>query len=251
MAMDVSEQGRPLTILVVEDTPVNQLVATGLLARFGHRTDVAASGGEALAALETRDYDLVLMDVQMPEMDGLEATRRIRERWPQRPVRIVAMTANVEQEDVRRCRSAGMDAFLGKPILLDALAELLRETSSACLGALMSAPIAAPLLTRLLEQLGAGTVREIVDAFLAALAESLPTLHQGCRDHDRELLARTAHRLKGSALNLGIDDLGGSLAELELHAAEAEWGELQTLIGQIDVQTSATSERLVRDLGAL
>ncbi|MGQ0463923.1 MAG: response regulator [Sporichthyaceae bacterium] len=120
-----------MAILVVEDTVVNQLVATHLLATFGHRADVAASGAEALAALENRDYDLVLMDVQMPEMDGLEATARIRERWPQRPVRIVAMTASDAPEDVRRCLAAGMDGFLGKPIVLDALADLLRGIAAS------------------------------------------------------------------------------------------------------------------------
>ncbi|MGQ0630506.1 MAG: PAS domain S-box protein [Sporichthyaceae bacterium] len=116
---------RSLSILIVEDNAVNQKVAQHLLSRFGFRSDVAASGLEAIAALEQRDYDLVLMDVQMPGTDGLEATRLIRSRWPQRPVQIVAMTANVAAEDVRRCYAAGMDDFLGKPIVVPALARIL------------------------------------------------------------------------------------------------------------------------------
>src|SRR5204863_4051136 len=90
----------PLRILLVEDNAVNQRVTLGQLARLGYRADLAANGLEALAALERQRYDVALMDVQMPEMDGLEATRRIVARWPrgQRP-RIVAMTANALQGD--------------------------------------------------------------------------------------------------------------------------------------------------------
>ncbi len=117
---------RNLSILIVDDSIVNQRVAQKVLSRFGFGSDVATSGAEAIAAVERHQYDLVLMDVQMPEMDGLAATREIRRRWPLRHMRILAMTANVGPEDVRECREAGMDAFLGKPIVIEALrAELL------------------------------------------------------------------------------------------------------------------------------
>lgn len=122
-----AEQARNLTILIVEDSAVNQKVAQPLLKRFGFRSDVAASRGGTIAALEQRDYDLVLMDIQTPDMDGLEATRQIRARWPDRPLRIVAMTANVAPEDVGRCQDVGMDGFLGKPIAVHALARVLSE----------------------------------------------------------------------------------------------------------------------------
>jgi CheY-like chemotaxis protein len=105
-------------VLVAEDNAVNQKVATGLLKRLGLRADAVADGAEAVKAVETIPYDLVLMDMQMPEVDGLAATRRIRasSRAAIARVPIVAMTANAMAEDERSCREAGMDDFLAKPV---------------------------------------------------------------------------------------------------------------------------------------
>jgi signal transduction histidine kinase/CheY-like chemotaxis protein len=113
----------PLRILLAEDNRVNQKVALKMLERMGYRADVAANGVEAIAALERQRYDVILMDMQMPEMDGIEATRRIRARWPDegRPW-IVAMTANAMLEDRNECMVAGMDDFLSKPVAAKALA---------------------------------------------------------------------------------------------------------------------------------
>ena len=107
----------PLTILLAEDNGINQVVALRMLERMGYHADLANNGVEALDLMTRRHYDLVLMDVQMPEMDGLEATREIHERWPQseRP-RIIAMTANALEEDRKRCMDAGMDDYLSKPV---------------------------------------------------------------------------------------------------------------------------------------
>ena len=116
-----------LRILLVEDNAVNQTVALGLLQRLGYQADVAWNGREALEALERAQYDVVLMDVQMPEVDGLEASRRIRERWPNGGPRIVAMTANVLAEDREACLAAGMDDYVAKPIRPEALSEALRR----------------------------------------------------------------------------------------------------------------------------
>jgi PAS domain S-box-containing protein len=117
-----------LRILLAEDSAVNQKVALALLAKLGYRADVVANGLEALDALERQRYDVVLMDVQMPELDGLDATRRICERWPpaDRP-RIVAMTANAMQEDRDACFAAGMDDYVAKPIRPEELAKALRQ----------------------------------------------------------------------------------------------------------------------------
>ena len=116
----------PLRILLAEDTVVNQKLAMRLLSQLGYRADLAANGIEAIDALQRQTYDVVLMDVQMPEMDGLEASRRITAKWPstQRP-RIVAMTANAMQGDREECLAAGMDDYVTKPIRVDALVQAL------------------------------------------------------------------------------------------------------------------------------
>jgi len=124
----------PREILLVEDDTVNQRMTTQALEKMGHEVEVAENGLEALEALRARSYEMVLMDVQMPEMDGLEATRRIREEWPaeEQPF-IVALTAAVMEDDRERCQEAGMDTFLSKPVQQDDLAEVLstEETGAA------------------------------------------------------------------------------------------------------------------------
>ena len=118
----------PLRILLAEDNVVNQKLAMRLLQRMGYEADLAVNGLEALAAVERATYDVVLMDVQMPEMDGFEATRRIVERWTERP-RIVAMTANAMQGDRETCLAAGMDDYVTKPIRVDALVGALMKAT--------------------------------------------------------------------------------------------------------------------------
>jgi CheY-like chemotaxis protein len=111
----------PLRILLAEDNAVNQKLALRLLERMGYRADVAENGLAAISAVEGSTYDVILMDVQMPELDGLEATRRIRRRWPGDRPRIVAMTANAMDGDREACLAAGMDDYIAKPIAPEAL----------------------------------------------------------------------------------------------------------------------------------
>jgi len=120
---------RPLRILIAEDNAVNQKLALRLLSQMGYRADVAANGLEAIQAVERQTYDVILMDVQMPELDGLEATRRICARWPlHRRPRIIAMTANAMQGDRALCLEAGMDDYVSKPIRVE---DLIAALSSA------------------------------------------------------------------------------------------------------------------------
>jgi len=115
-------QRHPLRILLAEDNVVNQKLAMRLLQQMGYRADLASNGIEAIECVERQTYDVVLMDVQMPEMDGLEASRQITARWPvdKRP-RIIAMTANAMQGDREECMVAGMDDYVTKPIRVDQL----------------------------------------------------------------------------------------------------------------------------------
>jgi CheY-like chemotaxis protein len=125
--MDAGMAARhPLRILLAEDNVVNQKLALRLLQQMGYRADVAGNGIEAIECIARQRYDVVLMDVQMPEMDGLEASRRITAKYPrpERP-RIVAMTANAMQGDREECLAAGMDDYVTKPIRVDALVEAL------------------------------------------------------------------------------------------------------------------------------
>jgi GAF domain-containing protein/DNA-binding response OmpR family regulator len=120
-----------LRILLAEDNAVNQKLALRLLQRMGLRADVAADGLAAIEALESADYDLVLMDVQMPRLDGLEATRRIRDRWPNRRLRIVGLTANAMAGDREDCLAAGMDDYVSKPIRPEELARAIAAAGPA------------------------------------------------------------------------------------------------------------------------
>lgn len=119
-------QLNPLRILLAEDNAVNQKVARQMLRKIGYEADVAASGVEVLQALERQPYDVILMDIQMPEMDGIEAAKRIRERWHNGP-KIIAITAYALEGDMDRCLSAGMDDYISKPIKLEELQSKLIE----------------------------------------------------------------------------------------------------------------------------
>jgi CheY-like chemotaxis protein len=121
----------PLRILLAEDNLINQKLAVKMLERIGYCPDIAGNGVEVLAALRRQTYDLVLMDVQMPEMDGVEATRRIRQEWPgDSGPRIVAITANAFKSDREQCLAAGMDGYVTKPIQFRELQAVLEQCNA-------------------------------------------------------------------------------------------------------------------------
>ncbi len=117
--------GLELSILLAEDNAVNQIVTKKMLNKLGYRADIAASGIEAIRALETKRYDVIFMDVQMPEMDGLEAAKEIRRRWPEGGPRIIAITASALKGDQEICLAAGMDGYIAKPTRIEAIREAL------------------------------------------------------------------------------------------------------------------------------
>ncbi|MGH7946506.1 MAG: response regulator, partial [Opitutaceae bacterium] len=120
-------------VLLAEDNEVNQKVALLMLAKLGFRADVAANGIEAMEAVQRQHYDVLLLDVQMPQIDGLEMARRIHERWPVRRDRpwIIALTANAMQGDRETCLAAGMDDYISKPIKTAELAAALERAKLA------------------------------------------------------------------------------------------------------------------------
>ena len=123
-------QDSSLCILLAEDNASSQKVILQMLKRLGHRADVVANGIEACQALERQNYDIVLMDVRMPEMDGLQATRTIRQRWPVNGPKVIAITANALQGDREKCLSAGMDDYITKPVKMIELSDVLKRVSS-------------------------------------------------------------------------------------------------------------------------
>jgi CheY-like chemotaxis protein len=122
----------PLSVLLAEDNHVNQKVALRFLERLGYRAEAVGNGLEVISALEGHPYDLVLMDLQMPEMDGLEATRRIRQVLPpERQPKIIALTANAMQGDRDICLAAGMDDYISKPVKMNEIAAVIRRQFAA------------------------------------------------------------------------------------------------------------------------
>jgi PAS domain S-box-containing protein len=214
----------PLRILVVEDNAVNQQLALLLLQKVGYRADVAANGVEALEALQRQRYDVVLMDVEMPEMDGLEATRQIRRMAAVGPrPRIIAVTAKALQGERELCLQAGMDDYLTKPIRLHELIEaLLRGGPSTDVPA---APAVDPdVLRRFITSLGTRgreSAVSLIDTFLDHGPAQLASLRQALEQHETDEARREAHTLKSNAAAFGATALEAMCRELE-SAAEAD-----------------------------
>lgn len=191
--------GPGLRILLAEDSEVNQRLGVRTLEKHGHTVVVAADGRQALAALDRGAFDLVLMDVEMPEMNGLEATAAVRERERSSGahVAIVAMTAHTDPADLERCLTVGMDGYIAKPLQMEALAPFLTQTQPAGEVAFDHAAALANVEgdTELLQ--------EIVGLFLEEAPRLLEAIRNGITEQDSPALERAAHSLKGSAASLG------------------------------------------------
>ncbi len=208
----------PLRVLVAEDNPVNQRVALMLLSRMGYRPDVAGNGAEVLEALRARPYDLVLMDVRMPEMDGITATRRIRaDLPPERQPHIVAMTANAMAEDRETCRAAGMDDFIAKPVRVVELARVLRRVrrEHAKPPSLDGMGLDA---IETLRQLTAGEPEAfsgLVDDYLATADRLMTDLERSLEGNEPDAATHAAHALKGCAGQMGAMRVADEAATVE------------------------------------
>ena len=249
----IPEADKPATsslrILLAEDNTVNQKVALRLLDQLGYRSDVASNGLEALEALERQPYDVVLMDVQMPELDGLDASRRICERWPAevRP-RIIAMTANALPEDRDACFAAGMDDYIAKPIRSNELAAALLRARPLKGGAasreVASTSLDATAIESLRELGGDAFVAEVIDAFLSdapALIAALRTTHD---EGDTGTLRRTAHTLKSNGQTLGAARFTELCRELEDRAKSNALDGTADLIDRVEREYGALEKTL-------
>ena len=237
----------PLRILLAEDNPLNQKVARLLLEKLGYSADLAANGLEVLAALERQDYDVVLMDVMMPELDGLEATRRIVARWPaERRPRIVALTASAMREDRERCLAAGMDEYLSKPIDLPALAETLQRANRAAFRALEAEVPSLPMIDELWRLDPQETVR-LVESFLVHLDLQLGSLREAIAQGDGGTVERVAHSLRGASATLGLPRLPESLGELIDLVRRGESRLASAALVAVD-QDAARERELLRNL---
>ncbi len=236
-----ADPSRRLRILLAEDNLSNQLIATSYLEKMGHRVDVANNGREAVDAAAALPYDLILMDVQMPEVDGLEATRQIRALiGPARTTPIVALTANAFAQDERICREAGMDGFVAKPFEPSVLAAAVSRHARVPVAIEAVPPVIADseavfdaaALDRIEEQIGVAATRKVADLFakdVSARLERLAAMDVGAAAQ----AAREAHAIKGSALSVGAVKLGRLAAAFEKDATNLDADEFAARIAGI------------------
>jgi PAS domain S-box-containing protein len=237
---DTLGQRLPLRILIAEDVAVNQQMLRMMLRRLGYQAYVAGNGLEVLQALQRQDYDMILMDVQMPEMDGLECTRQIVKRYDLHRPRIVALTANATQQDVELCRGAGMDDFLAKPVRVGQLRRCLERWAQEPRPADHHAPKLVPAggdgaaatvpaeeaaqlidmtvlaeLRQLEDDGESGLILELLEVFQAQAPQELAQLRATAEVGDAAAFKSVAHRLKGTAATVGARAIAVHCRDLE------------------------------------
>ena len=243
----------PLRILVAEDNQVNQKLAQKILQKMGYRADLAGNGLEAVESVDRQQYDVVLMDLHMPEMDGIEATRRIVRKYPKgtRP-RIIAVTADAMQGDRELCIAAGMDDYISKPIRIDELQKALERSGKPAMGKPTADGDSDAVDEKVLLEL-----KELADegdqAFLAGLIESYLTTSEPLIRQIREAvvggkpdeLRRAAHTLKGSSRSMGVVKVGEICSELETIARNGTVAGTLSLLDQLGTEFTRAREHLL------
>lgn len=216
----------PLKILLAEDNLVNQKIAVRILERLGYAVDVVKNGLEVLASLQKQHYDVVFMDIQMPEMDGITATQQIHLQYlgKERPW-IIAMTADGMPEDKKQYQDAGMDDYVSKPIKIDALvqalenpqlqAHLKKDGSSSSVDEQVLNPEVARSLQEFLGEDFSQAWLELITSYLEDAAKQLEQLHLAIREENATLLEKSAHILKSSSASMGAQRLSQLCQEAE------------------------------------
>ena len=247
----------PLRILVAEDHTINQQLALALLKRMGYRADIASNGVEALTAIRRQPYDVVLMDIEMPEMDGLAAARAIRALPVTSQPRIVAMTANVLQDDREQCLAAGMDDYVSKPIRVpDLQAALVRcasgqngrrtaqpETPAATLDdAVVLDPAPLAELREVLDD--RDTVDALINSYRSGSGGLIATLRAAASSGDTKTLHRAAHTLKGQSGSVGARRVEIVSRHLEELARSGDLHETAALLAQLENEFARARDAL-------
>ncbi len=234
-------------VLLVEDNVVNQKVAVRFLERLGCTVEVAGNGAEGVTAAAARHFDLILMDLQMPVMDGVTATRKIRELETLRKTPIVALTANAMTGDRERCEAAGMDDYLTKPIEVERLRAILSRHGLAQPEPLSEAPPPAvaepraattvsarpPVDMQAFHELINGDeefARELSATFISSGGQQLAEIQQAAANDDRDALQRAAHKLKGACANIHAHALQAFAQRLEMDSKNAAAAALEPSI---------------------
>jgi PAS domain S-box-containing protein len=253
-------QRLPLRILLAEDNAVNQKVATQTLARMGYRIDVVGDGLEVLDALNRQRYDVVLLDVQMPVMDGLETAAEICRQWSreERP-RLIALTANAMPGDRDACLRSGMDDYISKPIQVDELVkaltrgrvqgeleEIILEPLPVQNGHLDTSSTLNAIVLQNLREIDA--LEESIDLYLQETPKLLAKLHQSVLERDATALKDAAHSLKSTSAALGAFPLSSMSARIEVLSRTGDLEKAIALVPQLEheyhkVETAFTAER--------
>jgi signal transduction histidine kinase/DNA-binding response OmpR family regulator/HPt (histidine-containing phosphotransfer) domain-containing protein len=261
-----------LRVLVAEDSPVNQEIARENLMSFGCQVDVAGTGGEALAAFDANDYDVIVMDCQMPEMDGFEAARRIRERHAtkgsRRRVPIIALTAYASAKDRERCVAAGMDDWLTKPFeaedLYRSIARWTRKNARIGepvqprrIAALERAEPEFALDGKVVQSLkgvsgadGPSLLEKMGRLYLESMPRDLADLESAIDGQSLNTVNSIAHRLKSVAGSIGARELATLFNDLEGNAAAMQLGEANAALRKIKVEFERTAIALQREMTA-
>lgn len=250
----------PLRILLVEDNATNQKVASLMLQRLGYRADIAGNGLEAIAAVERQPYDVILMDVQMPEMNGLEATRCIRERWGSQTHHwIIAMTANAMSGDREACLAAGMDDYISKPIQLSEIARSLNRCQVVTVlePSTMTPPsqphvpaLDTKVLRSLKEMIGNDDeiFADLINSYLQDAPTLLANIETAIRQQDAPELRQAAHTLKSTSASLGAKALAQQCKAIENLARNGNTDISSEQVAQLQTELAIVQEELARNL---
>lgn len=245
----------PLNILLVEDNPANQKVAITMLRLLGCTIDLAEDGEEGLAKVKENSYDIILMDCQMPNMDGFAATARIREWENDQNVAsitpIIAVTANALVTDRDRCLAAGMDDYVSKPFTLAELKKNIDRWTpdEHALNSLRPQSDALPIGIAEIDELrdlGASNqeIEEIVDCYIESSTSCIDKMHAALCSRDRDSLRKLAHKLKGGSGQLGAHKVANICGEIIADAQSGDWEPLEVLVIGLTQEINAANEEL-------